>query len=208
MLIRIALFLALIGTISACSISKKTVKTDKSLQKLMRMMTGSFNSSAQAAQDSSYYNISLQMYPIWQSREGYWLYVEQAVASMPEKPYRQRVYKVERLDKKNFISLVFSIENEEDFIGKWANPKYFEQFDASILKEREGCGVYLNMKNGNLFEGSTRDKECQSSLRGASYATSKVAIRPDRIESWDQGFSDKDEQVWGAVKAGYVFKKK
>jgi hypothetical protein len=43
-------------------------------------------------------------------------------------------------------------------------------------------------------------------LRGASYATSKVTIEEGLIISWDQGFNEEDEQVWGAVKGGYEFR--
>ncbi|MGB0932242.1 MAG: CpcT/CpeT family chromophore lyase, partial [Chitinophagales bacterium] len=53
----------------------------------------------------------------------------------------------------------------------------------------------------------TKEKECGSTLRGATYATSKVNIYKDRLESWDQGFNDQDSQVWGAVKGPYIFDK-
>ena len=60
---------------------------------------------------------------------------------------------------------------------------------------------------GDGFEGSTNGKQCPSNLRGAAYATSVVTIRPDGMLSWDRGFDDKGQQVWGATKAGYQFKK-
>ena len=60
---------------------------------LFELMQGSFDSSEQAAQDSAYYAISLHMYPIWPER-GQYLYVEQALAAMQDKPYRQRVYEL------------------------------------------------------------------------------------------------------------------
>ena len=57
---------------------------------IFEMMQGSFDSKAQAAEDSTYYAISLHMYPIWPDR-GQFLYVEQALTAMQNKPYRQRV---------------------------------------------------------------------------------------------------------------------
>ena len=60
---------------------------------LFEMMQGSFDSKEQAAEDSAYYAISLHMYPIWPER-GQFLYVEQALAAMQDKPYRQRVYEL------------------------------------------------------------------------------------------------------------------
>jgi len=35
------------------------------------MMQGSFNSEIQAEIDSTYFNTSLQMYPIWEEKGGY-----------------------------------------------------------------------------------------------------------------------------------------
>jgi CpeT protein len=57
------------------------------------------------------------------------------------------------------------------------------------------------------YEGSTLGKECLSSLRGATYATSKVKIDEKMILSWDQGWDNADKQIWGATKGGYIFDK-
>ena len=146
------------------------------------------------------------MYPIWKSKDGYWLYVEQSLNSDQSKPYRQRIYQLEKLENGNFSSKVYTLENPENFIGKWKTTAYFDQFDGSILKERDGCAVILK-KQGNNYAGSTNEKECKSSMRGASYATSEVIIKPNVIESWDRGFNARDEHVWGAEKAGYIFKR-
>ena len=58
-----------------------------------------------------------------------------------------------------------------------------------------------------LFRVSTKDRDCISNLRGASYATSEVTIKNDRIFSWDRGLDTNDDQVWGAEKGGYIFLK-
>ena len=70
----------------ACAIkvsAQDYVKLDKSdLETLRNRMTGEFSSEQQAKDDSSYFHIILQMTPIWPNRkDGYWLYVEQAMAS-------------------------------------------------------------------------------------------------------------------------------
>lgn len=50
-------------------------------------------------------------------------------------------------------------------------------------------------------------KQCPSDRKGAAYATSEVTITPERLLSWDRGYNEKDEQVWGAEKGGYEFVK-
>ncbi|MBC8756606.1 chromophore lyase CpcT/CpeT [Kordia sp. YSTF-M3] len=204
-IIIIAVITVFLCSISSCDSYKSTTSTNE-LKALQTQMTGSFDSSEQAAKDSTYYNISLHMYPIWKSKDGYWLYVEQALNTNQAKPYRQRVYKIEYFMNTRYVSKVYTLQNPEDFIGKWKTPEYFDQFDTSILKEREGCGVYL-VKKGKKYIGGTHGAGCKSTMRGASYATSQVTIKPNVIESWDRGFNAKDEHVWGAEKAGYIFER-
>ena len=143
--------------------SSKSSTSQKELSALQTIMTGSFDSSEQALADENYYNISLHMYPIWKSKDGYWLYVEQSLNSDQSKPYRQRIYQLEKLENGNFSSKVYTLENPENFIGKWKTTAYFDQFDGSILKERDGCAVILK-KQGNNYAGSTNEKECKSSM--------------------------------------------
>lgn len=203
---KVILFYAIaqfVFTISSCN-SSKSATSQNELDVLQTIMTGSFDSSEQAAADKVYYNISLHMYPIWKSKDGYWLYVEQALNSDQSKPYRQRVYKLEKIGYREYVSKVYTLENPDDFIGQWKTPEYFDQFDTSILKEREGCGVYMK-RQGKNYRGGTHGDDCKSTMRGASFATSIVHIKPNVIESWDRGFNSKDEHVWGAKYAGYVF---
>lgn len=78
--------------------------------------------------------------------------------------------------------------------------------DSLTLKE--GCEVVLFQADEGYFEGSTVDRNCSSDLRGASYATSEVMIDKDKMISWDRGFDENGNQVWGATDGGHIFKKK
>ncbi len=198
--------------ISICFFSCKSKKMDgirfDVVGSLQNMMTGSYDSATQAAEDSTYYNISLHMYPIWKDRrDGKYLYVEQALASMQDKPYRQRVYKLELLDDYTIASHVYTLKNDSLFTGKWKTPEIFDEYDLSLLDIREGCEVVLARAAGNFnsYSGSTNKDHCKSTLRGASYATSKVSMDHNKITSWDQGWNKDDEQVWGATKGPYIF---
>ncbi len=177
------------------------------IKSLQTDMTGSFRSLSQAQADSTYLDISLHMYPIWTTKEDPYLYVEQALSSNLDKPYRQRIYKLEKDGNGGFMSHVFTFSNQEAAVGQWKTPTYFDQFDLSILEEREGCTVYLTKHADGSYSGSTRLDHCKSSLRGATYATSVVKIRDNSIMSWDQGFDADGNQVWGAEKGGYRFER-
>jgi len=189
-------------------ITTSTFAQSKSdIEILTEWMSGSFNSEEQSLNDSIYFNISLEMTRIWnQPNDGYWLYVEQAVTETKDKPYRQRIYHL--IEENGIIkSIIYSIPSEKDFVGGWKNPSVFNSLQPAQLKIREGCEVVIHRKDENTFIGSTVDDNCVSSLRGATYATTKVVITKNSMISWDQGFTDKGEQVWGAVKGGYIFKK-
>ena len=168
-------------------------------------MAGSYNSTAQHQQDTAnYFDIRLQMIPIWKDRtDGYWLYVEQAVAGYQEKPYRQRVYHVQETFPGKFESAIYTLSDPLRFAGK---PEAVEKLHPDSLTEKSGCAVQL-IKKGNSFVGGTVGENCPSDRRGATYTTSEVVVKRKLLVSWDRGYNDKKEQVWGAEKGGYRFVK-
>ena len=180
-----------------------TAGPDDSAQ-LLPWMTGSFSSAAQAAEDSAFYDVRLHMTQVWTDRaDGPWIYVEQAMGTDLERPYRQRVYQlVERAD--SMESLVYELPEPLRFAGAWRDGVGSLTPDSLVL--RDGCAVVLTWQ-GDHYAGSTRGDECRSTLRGALYATSQVIVRSDRIESWDRGFSGDGSQVWGATEGAYVFRR-
>ena len=169
-------------------------------------MTGCFSSAAQAAADPEYFEVRLVMVPIWRARDdGPWLYIEQAVATALDRPYRQRVYHLVR-EADGVRSEVYELPGDSiDFAGAWRDVAAFDGFAPADLVEREGCAVHLRPAPSGIWSGSTLDDHCRSDFRGAAYATSLITLHRDSIESWDRGFDAGGEQVWGAVKGGYVF---
>ena len=179
---------------------------DPDLDELASWMTGSFSSEAQALDDSDFFHIDLHMTKIWPKREdGVWLYVEQASADTPERPYRQRVYHVRHVGEDVFASSVFTIDEPLERAGAWRLETPLADLSPSDLEEREGCTIYLVRRADGAFEGSTLGRLCTSNLRGATWASSEVVITADGLVSWDRGWNDVGEQVWGAEKAGYHF---
>jgi len=181
---------------------------DPELSLLAEWMTGHFSSASQAAADSSYFDIRLAMIPIWTARgEDHWLYVEQAVAGREEAPYRQRVYHLTRSPAGSLQSVVYELPHPERYVGAWRSPAVFAALAPTDLERRAGCAIELHRTPEGEFVGGTVDRRCASSLRGARYATSEVRIGPHEMVSWDRGFNQAGEQVWGATEGGYVFRK-
>jgi len=189
------------------AMSRWTATAGGDLAQLTCWLTGSFSSRAQSEADSAFYDIRLEMHRIWPERQdGNWLYVEQAVADQRDRPYRQRVYHLTPLDDGAFESAVFTLPDPARFVcaGKLSGPA-LGSLTPDSLTIRQGCAIVLRRVDEASFAGSTQDQDCGSSLRGASYATSEVIVRVDRLISWDRGFDAEGVQVWGAEKGGYVF---
>jgi hypothetical protein len=186
--------------------AKKVSKAD--LKTLYKLMQGSYSSQKQSVEDTSYFDIRLQIVPIWNNRKNeYWLYVEQAMSSAMDKPYRQRVYQLKIVNDTTIASVVYTIKAGERFYGHYKNYNPLSELTPDSLDLRNGCAVYLYKLSKKKYSGSTNKADCESNLRGASYATSIVAVGKDKLKSWDQGFDKDNKQVWGAVKGPYIFKK-
>lgn len=185
-----------------------SIAQSKDLKKLAAWMEGSFSSEQQAKNDSDFFDIRLHIKQIWkENKNGVWFYVEQAVSTAQEKPYRQRIYHLTQNDETTFESAVYTVQKPLRFAGSWKVDNALQQLSPDSLETRKGCSVFLKKSDKKTFEGSTHEKDCESDLRGAKYASSKVTVMSDRLISWDQGFDAEGKQVWGATKGGYIFLK-
>ncbi|MBP6311547.1 MAG: chromophore lyase CpcT/CpeT [Flavobacteriales bacterium] len=183
-------------------------QNSSSLEALASIMEGSYSSSAQALLDTNYFNIELEMVRIWPERiDGAWLYVEQATAANKEKPYRQRVYHVQQVNEDTFTSDILSINSGEKYYGAYKDPLFLSQISPDSVAMLSGCTITLTQKGDN-YVGSTNERDCSNAWGKASYATSEVSISPGLMVSWDRGYNDAGEQVWGAENGGYHFVKK
>jgi len=204
----IAVFILITVCFTTLIFAKDIWKPSADLTKLASYMAGYFSSQDQAAQDTNYFDIRLQMAPIWKNRtDGYWLYVEQAVTGYEAKPYRQRVYRISQIDNDLFESRIYKLKEPARFAGAWKEKSPLSSLVPESLEYKKGTLIVLISKDDGTFDGSTIGKECPSDLRGASYTNTNVTITDKEIDTWDRGYNDKDEQVWGPEVHGYIFKK-
>jgi hypothetical protein len=106
-----------------------------SIETLLEWMTGSFSSEAQAETSTDPYHVDvrLHMVRIWTQRPGYWVYIEQAYASSPSNPYRQRIYRVFSEDGV-MQDEIYSIPNASSFVGSYESPEDFDSLHTNISR--------------------------------------------------------------------------
>jgi hypothetical protein len=197
-----AALVALAVLLSACAAPERGDATAE----LAAHLSGHFSSAAQAAADPAYSEIELRVVPIWTERsDGPWLYVEQADARTPQRPYRQRVYRLERAGEL-FLSHIYTFRGDPlRHAGAWQQGRPLAGLAPSDLELRTGCAVALTRDSHGRYRGGTRGRDCASELRGARYATSTVTLDAGVLESWDRGYDDAGRQVWGATGGAYRF---
>lgn len=173
--------------------------------RLARYLTGRFSSEAQSREDANYFDIRLTVCPVDAPELGpSVLYVEQATASTPAAPYRQRLYVVEAGEGEGTaISRVLELASPAAWVGACGESER-RSATAADATEKLGCAVHVRW-DGARFAGGTEGQDCASTLNGASYTTSEVTITDVLLESWDRGYDATGEQVWGAAFAPYRF---
>jgi hypothetical protein len=181
------------------------------VEEIAAVLAGTFDSAAQAEADPKGYRaVRLVAVRVPKSRLGTGgpvLYLEQALVSTPNSPYRQRFYRIEETADGGVISRVFEPKDPLAVSGKWRDPADLALFGPGDVVERLGCAVRLK-ETGDGWEGGTEGKSCPSALSGARYATSIVKLGPGRMESWDRGYDVEGRQVWGAKDGPYVFERR
>ena len=204
----IALAALLCLAAASCIRKKEWNQPRNDLDLLLSWMNGSFSSQQQAAEDSSFVDISLEMVPIWPERDdGYWLYVEKEAAGSLDQPFLQQVYHLSQLNDSVLLSSMFDIPEPLRFAGQWRNPDALSVLTRDSLEKLDGCTVYLTRSGDTAFIGSTEGRACHNDYRGAVYATSEMRITEHHLVSWDRGFDSTGAQVWGSEKGGYLFVK-
>lgn len=174
---------------------------------LYQYLSGRFDSAEQAANDQRYFSIQLWICPVDAPELGpRVLYVEQARSDSLAQPYRQRLYVIEPLADEHqtrAVSRVFELADPAAAVGLCERPAS-GVFAASDATEKVGCGVFMTWDTDH-FSGQTHERDCPSSLNGASFASSEVELRSDQMSSWDRGYDADGAQVWGATAGPYRF---
>lgn len=201
--------LALTALLAVPGPAAAAAEPPSAVEEVAALLSGTFDSKAQAEADPKTWKaVRLVAVRVPRGRLGDpVLYVEQAPLATPDKPYRQRFYRLEETADGGVISRVFEPKDKLAVSGKWRDPSDLALFGEADVVERVGCAVRLK-RTPEGWSGGTEGKNCPSALAGARYAESDVRLSPGRLETWDRGFDVNDAQVWGSEKRPYEFERR
>jgi len=172
-------------------------------------LVGDWTSAEQSMRDTEFRDITIHIRPIWTDRtDGMWMYVEQAMASAADRPYRQRVYQMVTAPDGTTESRIYEFSGDPlVHAGAWKRPQPLDDLEPDLLQPRAGCTVHLTRQKGGSFTGATLTGECATNYQGATYTMSDVTLSADELVTWDRGYDAAGAQVWGSTKGPYIFRR-
>ena len=134
-----------------------------------------------------------------------YLYQEQGIIPNLNQPYRQRILELtaSEANEELVLSRSFKPDNLEAFIN------YCDRKGRTVLAQdlgEEVCTVTLQ-PYFNVYLGRTPSEGCPSELRGAVKVSNRIILHPDGMDTWDRGYNEEGEKVWGAEDKPYRFVK-
>ncbi|KAH7578496.1 hypothetical protein JRO89_XS01G0389200 [Xanthoceras sorbifolium] len=171
----------------------------------------------QASRDpENFFNIRMLTCPAAEMVDGSKvLYFEQAFWRTPQKPFRQRFYMVKPCPKELKCDVEVSsyaireVEEYKNFCDRSKDQRPLPDEVIGDIGEHLTTIHLKRCERGKrcLYEGSTPPGGFPNSWNGATYCTSELAVlRNNEIHTWDRGYDDDGNQVWGVKEGPYEFK--
>ncbi|XP_015580796.1 chromophore lyase CRL, chloroplastic isoform X2 [Ricinus communis] len=187
------------GAVLVKRLTKSTTRWDHA-RFVSQSLSGEKFSREQAARDpDNYFNIRMLTCPAAEMVDGSKvLYFEQAFWRTPQKPFRQ-------------VSS-YAIRDAEEYKNFCDRPKDQRPLPEEVIGDiaEHLTTIYLNRCDRGkrcLYEGSTPPGGFPNSWNGATFCTSELAIlKNNELHTWDRGYDDDGNQVWGVKEGPYEFK--
>ncbi|PKA47600.1 hypothetical protein AXF42_Ash014796 [Apostasia shenzhenica] len=174
-------------------------------------------SREQAYRDpDNYFNLRLIVFIAFEMVDGSRvLYFEQAFSRTPQKPFLDKFYIVKPCPKEMKCDVELSsyaIRDTEEYRNFCDRPRDQRPQDEEVVGDIAEHLTTIHLcrcERGKrcLYEGSTMPGGFPNSWNGASYCTSELMIHKNgEVHTWDRGYDDDGNQVWGPKEGPYEFK--
>lgn len=135
-----------------------------------------------------------------------YLYQEQALTTKLSQPYRQRLLEIKpSQDRATVESQSFKLQTPENSAGLCDKPEKDRVLLISDLGEAV-CSVFLKPTDRGYL-GETPPQGCPApNVRGAVKITNTILLHSEGMDTWDRGFDERGNQVWGAENDSYQYR--
>jgi hypothetical protein len=175
------------------------------------MLEGTFDSSAQAIDNSEYLDVTVRHCTVAVSdlptakSSGRFLALRQSV-STGETPYRVRILRVFAGESSDTVRVSsYSTVRGVNVADLCFKPADQRTVSYRILEE-EKCTTESRLKDGE-FTGGTTGEGCTNSRAGAVRMTSEITLNKQGMTSWDRGWNAQGQVVWGPEAGPYKFER-
>jgi len=173
----------------------------QNIKRYTKSISGVFWTKEQHSKDSTFDNVIVRTNLIRIDSDGtYWVYTEQGEFENYI-PYRKRVYEL-KLVEDVIHQRIYYIKNETNF--SYLNYKSITNDDIFL---KEGCDIQIRYNGRGVYNGSTDGNGCVATFRGSSYVTTDFWVKRNQVGSWERGWSNDGDQVWGSQRGYYIYKK-
>jgi len=183
--------------------------TDADVLKLHKWVQGTFNTKAQAEQDTA---VRINRLHVTQfidiGEDSAWFFVEERLASDTSMWKFRCIWHIMRIEEGMIELLEFDLPDGDkydltDLRGIGVGGKNF-MIDVAGLRRRRGCEIYMQF-DGSVFGGSTHGTACLAQETGGSYRSVEVKFMVDGMLLRERNYNSLSEQVGGNQRTYEIF---
>ncbi|MDY7020774.1 MAG: chromophore lyase CpcT/CpeT [Cyanobacteriota bacterium] len=196
----------------ACSLVANT--TQRQVMEVVKYLTGVMDTTAQAEAIPGMPKVRMTTCVVkvpdaeemTQRSPSIFLYQEQAITKTLNQPYRQRFLQISpSADGEKVESATFVPRNKLALVGFCRQPLSERLVNVEDLGDYR-CSVFLK-RSGSEYIGQTQLEGCPANFKGVVTVTNKIILNADGMETFDRGYDQKGNQVWGAENRPYHYQR-
>jgi hypothetical protein len=188
----------------------KAQTMESPINQVVNHLVGIMDTSAQAEENPQSPDVRMttcviQLLGVENQIDSTYLYQEQALSDKLKEPYRQRFLEIRFVEEEDKVE---SIAFKPLQSSKWINFCDRPQNQRNINLDDVGevvCSVSLRQLM-TIYIGETPPEGCATNVQGAVTITNTVILHSQGMDTWDRGFDEEGNQVWGAENEGYQFR--
>jgi hypothetical protein len=179
---------------------------------LAQYLAGEFTNQQQAIANPSWFvNLRAWHRPLPMRMAGHLaLFMEQANALYPDRPYRQRILIVQPTEQPDLIRGQFwGFQQPDRFARSGADPTQLQGLSPSDLTELPGCGLEIRWQGDRFVAEPPPDAKCCFPYEGQlRQVVLGFTVSASHYESRDRGVDmETGKGLWGALMGAYEYEK-